>query len=115
MLIRSQDKKTLINLRNIESIDIIGYKVEGTISTQDEENANTWYITYSGYEKMLFIGRYSTEAKAIKVLDMIQMANFRVEKMKMIYSYSGHLSNSCIQDFTFQMPQDDGGITWEDI
>ena len=72
MLIRSQDKKTLINLRNIESIDIIGYKVEGTISTQDEENANTWYIAYSGCGKMLFIGQYSTEVKAIKVLDMIQ-------------------------------------------
>ncbi|NLL74132.1 MAG: hypothetical protein GX237_11480, partial [Clostridiales bacterium] len=51
MLIRSQDKKSLINLRNIESIDIIGYDVEGTISTQDEENANTWYIAYSGCGK----------------------------------------------------------------
>lgn len=72
MLIRSQDKKSLVNLDNIESIDICGYKVDGLRTTQDEDNANVWYIAYSGYEKMLFIGHYSTEAKAIKVLDKIQ-------------------------------------------
>ncbi len=73
MLIRSQDKKSIINLDNIESVDICGYRVEGLRNIyRDEENANTWYVAYSGYEKTLFIGHYSTEAKAIKVLDMIQ-------------------------------------------
>lgn len=100
MLIRSQDKKTLINLRNIESIDIIGYKVEGTISTQDEENANTWCIAYSGYEKMLFIGRYSTESKAIKVLDMIETRYHDIEMSKIPDYDTGWVP------FTFQMPSD---------
>ena len=101
MLIRSQDKKTLINLRNIESIDIIGYEVKGIISIQDEENANTWYIAYSGYEKMVFIGRYSTEAKAIKVLDMIADNYTNLTAYKANDPYR----NGC--DSVFQMPSDE--------
>jgi hypothetical protein len=74
MLIRSQDKKSLINLNNIESIDICSYRVSGMQVIEDEENPTAWYIAYSGYEKMLFIGRYYSQKKAFKVLDMIQNA-----------------------------------------
>ena len=91
MLIRSQDKKSLYNISTNKGLWITARAKGVTVVAEGLGN----------------IGQYSTEAKAIKVLDMIQMANFRVEKMKMIYSHSGHLSNSCIQDFTFQMPQDE--------
>jgi hypothetical protein len=90
MLIRSQDRKSLYNINTNRGLWI-------------SQRSKGFVIVADGFGDM---GTYSTEAKAIKVLDMIQMANFRVEKMKMIYSHSGHLSNSCIQDFTFQMPQD---------
>jgi hypothetical protein len=93
MLIRSQDKKSLINMDNVTDLSVVS-----------DSEIMACYTTDQGYQR---IGKYSDESKAIKVLDMIQMANFRVEKMKMIYSHSGHLSNSCIQDFTFQMPQDE--------
>lgn len=69
MLIRSQNKKVIINLDNIESISINGYRVSDNSIYEDEENANKWYITCSiSQDYAPFAGNYSTEAKAIKVL-----------------------------------------------
>lgn len=62
MLIRSQDKKDLINLDNIKRLSA------GKIYGKDETG---WLIEL---ERELSIGQYSTEAKAIKVLDMISSA-----------------------------------------
>lgn len=102
MLIRSQDKKSIINLDNIESVDICGYRVEGLRNIyRDEENANTWYVAYSGYEKTLFIGHYSTQAKSIKVLDMIEDRYNNLETAKADRNPKHFIP------FVFQMPLDE--------
>lgn len=68
MIIRSQDKKSILNFNNITDITIQ--------VTKKEEYEIIACLPYSimddcGYSK---IGTYSTEEKAIKVLDMIQNA-----------------------------------------
>ena len=55
MLIRSQDKKRIVNMDNIENI---------TIDKKD--------IYAEGINALYDLGEYTTEEKAIKVLDMIQ-------------------------------------------
>lgn len=62
MLIRSQDKKILANLNNLQSIFI--------------EKSKEKYIVSLSVRKL---GAYSTEEKAIKVLDTIQSfySNFK--------------------------------------
>ena len=60
MIIRSQDKKCIVNLNNIDTIDIHDTQVR--------------YFSGGGIESMGLLGTYSTEEKAIKVLDMIQDA-----------------------------------------
>ena len=59
MLIRSQDKRMLINMNNVSSLEVgdDGLRIFA-------DNGNDIYD----------IGEYSTEAKVIKVLDMIQEA-----------------------------------------
>ena len=61
MLIRSQDKEILINFNNLPTIKIMGTKGDVIIICSD---------TYETF----VIGNYSTKAKAVKVLDMIQEA-----------------------------------------
>lgn len=61
MLIRSQNKKVLVNFDVSAGIEI----AEGTTKT-----VITSYITGCTY----LLGEYSTKAKAMKVLDMIQEA-----------------------------------------
>lgn len=57
MIIRSQDKKMIINFDSASNIYMHGTEI--------------WANTYHGIAKL---GTYSTEAKAIKVLDMIEDA-----------------------------------------
>lgn len=59
MLIRSQDKETLINFNNSLSIKIM------------ETKGGVIIICSDTYETFV-IGNYSTKEKAMKVLDMIQ-------------------------------------------
>ena len=61
MLIRNQNREVLINLNSMAGIEI----AEGPIKT-----IITSYITGCSY----LLGEYSTKAKAMKVLDMIQEA-----------------------------------------
>ena len=61
MLIRSQNKEVLVNFDMSAGIEI----AEGTTKT-----VITSYITGRSY----LLGEYSTKAKALKVLDMIQEA-----------------------------------------
>lgn len=61
MLIRSQNKEVLVNFDMPAGIEI----AEGTTKT-----VITSYITGCSY----LLGEYSTKAKALKVLDMIQEA-----------------------------------------
>lgn len=57
MLIRSQNKKCIINLNNVDTLEY-------------RENKIVYYN--GGEETKGTLGTYSTEEKAIKVLDMIQ-------------------------------------------
>lgn len=65
MLIRSQDKTALVKFENI----VINLKLPDSLniicwSLQDAQRSGGYFI----------LGRYSTKAKAMKVLDMIQKA-----------------------------------------
>lgn len=79
MIIRSQDKKRIINL---DSIICLQVKAKSIYSNDD-----------------LWIGTYSTEEKAIKVLDMITM---RYYKANQYFESSGFVEN-----VVFQMPADE--------
>ena len=69
MIIRSQDKKGFVNLENID-----------TVCMNDE------FSIYAFNDKSKsFIGTYSTEEKAIKVLDMIQNAYERYKMFTITY------------------------------
>lgn len=61
MLIRSQDKVFLLNFNNLTAIYM-------------EKIGKDFAIVYNDFEDAYTLGKYSTEAKAIKVLDMIQEA-----------------------------------------
>ena len=74
MLIRSQDKTIIVNIDNAFSIAI-----------QDINGATTIYVGSQG--SCCIIAEYSTKAKAMEVLDMIQEA-----------CINGHID--------FQMPED---------
>ena len=62
MLIRSQDKETLINFNNSIVIDIMD-NIKGGVKMVCSYSCDDYVI-----------GNYSTKAKAMKVLDMIQEA-----------------------------------------
>ena len=59
MLIRSQDKRILINMNNVSSIEV---------------GDNELRIFADDGETIYDLGEYSTKEKAMKVLDMIQEA-----------------------------------------
>lgn len=61
MLIRSQDKAFLLNFNNLTAIYI-------------EKINKDFAIVYNDFEDAYTLGKYSTKAKAMKVLDMIQEA-----------------------------------------
>lgn len=69
MLIRSQDKRMIVNFDNI-----------CTISAFPEKNSEDIYVEDG--TGSLMVGRYSTKAKAMKVLDMIQEAYMDFESAK---------------------------------
>lgn len=60
MIIRSQDKKGIVNLNNIDTLCI------------EQNHCGCDVVCFNGLrESRSKIGEYSTEEKAIKVLDMI--------------------------------------------
>lgn len=59
MLIRSQDKRMIVNFDNI-----------CTVSASPEKHSEDIYVEDG--TGSLMVGRYSTRAKAMKVLDMMQ-------------------------------------------
>lgn len=88
MIIRSQDKKNIVNFNNIKNIKVQGWE-------------NIFDICVAEYNFFEKIGTYSTEEKAMKVLDMIQDAYCRMEDVKC------HAVTPTKEDsFCFQMPQD---------
>lgn len=78
MIIRSQDKKKIYNFEQIRRIFV---------------DTNMIIV-----DDVSILGEYSTEEKAIKVLDMIQKA----------YSKANYyfISNGFVQNVVFEMPQD---------
>lgn len=87
MIIRSQDKKNIVNFNSIDTIDVRDKQVR--------------YFANGGVETMGLLGTYSTEEKAIKVLDMI--CAFATDKYyeKVVTEQCG-----CIGGVVFDMPQD---------
>lgn len=78
MLIRSQDKTIVVNIDNAFSIAI-----------QDINGATTIYVGSQG--ACCIIAEYSTKAKAMKVLDMIQEAYANAELIPMTVSNIGKM------------------------
>ena len=86
MLIRSQDKAFLLNFNNLTAIYM-------------EKIDKDFDIVYNDFEDAYTLGKYSTEAKAMKVLDMVQDAYER-------YEYEKVFKTGLTLFETFQMPED---------
>lgn len=96
MLIRSQDKKKLCKLGTFEILEKI------KTNAKRERKVVGFYILTGDKEKELIIGGYSTEEKAIKVLDMIENFYANIEYTKFMGCDREEIA-SCI----FHMPQDE--------
>ena len=110
MLIRSQDKRMIVNFDNICTVSAFPEKDSEDIYVEDGTGS-------------LMAGKYSTKAKAMKVLDMIQEA---YEEYKItctfLTGFTGHraivesndiqvngfieLVKSFKKNMVFQMPED---------
>ena len=86
MLIRSQDKTIIVNIDNAFSIAI-----------RDINGATAIYIGTQG--SCCNMAEYSTKAKAMKVLDMIQEAYCKFMSVKNDDAWSG-------KESVFYMPED---------
>lgn len=86
MLIRSQNKAVLLNFSNLAAIYTVKDGDDFIISSLEGENKCT-------------LGRYSTKAKAMKVLDMIQEAYCKFMSVKNDDAWSG-------KESVFYMPED---------
>lgn len=115
MLIRSQDKRMIVNFDNICTVSAFPEKDSEDIYVEDGTGS-------------LMIGRYSAKEKAMKVLDMIQEAYANFEASKIISTgltgatYTGSYDTpenvaagiKVLKDYTeliresvvFQMPED---------
>lgn len=86
MLIRSQDKRMIVNFENICTTSAFPEKDSEDIYVEDGTGA-------------LMVGRYSTKEKAMKVLDMIQEAYYKFMLVKNDDAWSG-------KESVFYMPED---------
>lgn len=86
MLIRSQDKTILLNFSN-STVDYIA------------KNGKDFVILSLENENRYRLGKYSSEAKAMKVLDMIQEAYCKFMSVKNDDAWSG-------KESVFYMPED---------
>lgn len=86
MLIRSRDKRMIVNFDNICTVSAFPEKDSEDIYVEDGTGS-------------LMVGRYSTKAKAMKVLDMIQEAYCKFMSVKNDDAWSG-------KESVFYMPED---------
>lgn len=94
MLIRSQDKTVMVNMDNAFNIAI-----------RDINGATAIYVGSSS--SCCVIAEYSTKAKAIKVLDMIQEAYSEYQIMlNFSVSYLHEFKEKTDGFAIFQMPED---------
>ena len=100
MIIRSQNKKYIIKDLNLEVVTNTDFKIKKISFDDDCQEISGDEVTKSKIYSStgLMIGEYSTEQKAIKVLDMIQSA---YEDASFASSWSGFVAST-----SFQMPQD---------
>ena len=100
MIIRSQDKKLIVNMDNIDTLEVVGVNIR--------------YFN-GGSETAGRIATYSTEEKAIKVLDMIQNTYERQALFSIVYQdgmmfklekENGLLGAKNLISPVFQIPQD---------
>lgn len=89
MLIRSQNKITLIKFENI----VIN------INNINGKEIICWSQMNPGEDEYISLGHYSTKAKAMKVLDMIQKAYCKFMSVKNDDAWSG-------KESVFYMPED---------
>lgn len=93
MLIRSQDKKKLIPIMPLGITKLVR-------SCRGEANRVDGYAIYSYDNVNMILGNYSTEEKAIKVLDMIEAEYLNANHSTMIGNYA------FVKNVVFEMPQD---------
>lgn len=110
MLIRSQDKRMIVNFDNICTMSAFPEEDSEDIYVEDDTGA-------------LMVGRYSTKAKAMKVLDMIQEAYAdaklneillpdvckaanKSQQEKENTSIAKDIRNAFMKKMVFQMPED---------
>lgn len=98
MLIRSQDKRMIVNFDNI-----------CTVSASPEKHSEDIYVEDG--TGSLMVGRYSTKSKAMKVLDMIQEAYANVELIPMAVPnirnmFTEAIGKAIMNKMIFQMPED---------
>lgn len=94
MLIRSQDKAFLLNFNNLTAIYM-------------EKIDKDFAIVYNDFEDAYTLGVYSTKAKAMKVLDMIQEAYSEYQIMlNFSVSYLHEFKEKTDGFAIFQMPED---------
>lgn len=86
MLIRSQDKRMIVNFDNICTVSAFPEKDSEDIYVEDGTGS-------------LMVGRYSTKAKTMKVLDMIQEAYCKFMSVKNDDAWNG-------KESVFYMPED---------
>lgn len=94
MLIRSQDKRMIVNFDNICTVSAFSEKDSEDIYVEDGTGS-------------LMIRRYSTKAKAMKVLDMIQEAYSEYQIMLNFSASYLHEFKEKTDGFAiFQTPED---------
>ena len=113
MLIRSQDKTALVKFENI----VVNLKLPDSLNVI----CCSWQNAQS--EEYFILGKYSTKAKAMKVLDMIQEAYADTELIPMTVPNIGKIfqeapvskenellaeavGNVIMNKMVFQMPED---------
>ena len=89
MLIRSQDKMSLVKFENIVV----------NINNINGKEIICWSQMNPGEDEYISLGYYSTKAKAMKVLDMIQEAYCKFMSVKNDDAWDG-------KEAVFQMPED---------
>ena len=113
MLIRSQDKMTLVKFENIVV----------NINNINGKEIICWSQMNPGEDEYISLGHYSTKAKAMKVLDMIQEAYADAELIPMTVPNIGKMfaeapaskenellaeaiGKALMNKMVFQMPED---------
>lgn len=104
MIIRSQDKKYITTDMNLEIVtnDTVVYTSFEDMLNGNDKGSNSKISSINNSSGVL-LGKYSTEEKAIKVLDMICAEYQYAEECK----HTG--VGSAPPEFVFQMPSDEEG------